>query len=155
MDTLDSTNSDHHHRLEDWNEEDGGEEETETGVDKTFLTFQKAISAYPDQVMRYVRVVYGEPSIPLWVSDEGQPQEGDIVGCALCGSPRTFEFQILPQLLHALNVDHSQPDALDWGTLLVYSCSSNCETDGRTVEEVVWRQDFSSQGIGDKYKQAV
>ena len=40
------------------------------------------------QVLRYHQ--NGEP---LWVSDEGKPNDGDIPKCE-CGSERVFEFQV-------------------------------------------------------------
>jgi len=40
------------------------------------------------QVLRYCQ--NGEP---LWVSDEGKPNDGDIPKCE-CGSKRVFEFQV-------------------------------------------------------------
>ena len=41
------------------------------------------------QVLRYHQ--NGEP---LWVSDEGKPNDGDIPKCE-CGSERVFEFQVI------------------------------------------------------------
>ena len=32
--------------------------------------------------------------MPLWVSDEGKPNDGDIPKCE-CGSERVFEFQVI------------------------------------------------------------
>lgn len=45
-------------------------------------------------------------------------------------------------------------DSLDWGTLTIWTCMENCTTDGVYVEEVIWRQDVSEDGIGAKYRQA-
>jgi Programmed cell death protein 2, C-terminal putative domain len=59
---------------------------------------------------------------PLWCCSKGLPKEkpvetsiatstvsrsscGDIPPCELCGTARTFEFQVMPQLLHYLGVD--------------------------------------------------
>jgi hypothetical protein len=56
---------------------------------------------------------------PLWPQATRLPGPNDIPPCARCGAPRQFEFQVLPQLLHFLDID-IDPDAervdksLDW-----------------------------------------
>ncbi|KAL1919289.1 uncharacterized protein VTP21DRAFT_1982 [Calcarisporiella thermophila] len=125
-------------------------EETEVDVDKAFLKFQKRIQTYPDQILRYARVEYQLPlPDPLWASDSGRPDiERDIGRCAHCGGERTFEFQVMPQLLTFLGIDHSHTDALDFGTLIVYSCKDNCHAPHQPlVEEAVWLQNFSEDGM--------
>lgn len=57
----------------------------------------------------------------------------------------------MPQILNYLNLDHSDPKSLDFGTLLVYTCPKNCHPkDMHHISEILWRQDFSSQGMGDR-----
>lgn len=46
------------------------------------------------QVLRYHQ--NGEP---LWVCDEGKPNDGDIPKCE-CGSERVFEFQVIIKILY-------------------------------------------------------
>ena len=80
--------------------------------------------------------------------------------CARCGAPRWFEFQILPQLLGAIEPEADggggggsdgaaaanplAPSAgsLDWGTACVYTCSASCAgaDGGEYAEEYVWHQ---------------
>ena len=48
------------------------------------------------QVLRYHQ--NGEP---LWVSDEGKPNDGDIPKCE-CGFERVFEFQVRIKLVHQI-----------------------------------------------------
>lgn len=50
----------------------------------------------------------------------------------------------MPQLLNHLDID-SLEDSIDWGTLIVYTCSNSCDVDGQYKEEFVWKQDFSSK----------
>lgn len=78
-------------------------------------------------------------SVPLWVSSDKQPKPTDIPACA-CGAPREFEFQIMPQLLFFLKVDSKAKDALDWGTLVVYTCKESCGDGSKYAQEVVWVQ---------------
>ncbi|KAF9091006.1 Programmed cell death protein 2 [Mortierella sp. GBA35] len=124
-------------------------ENTKTDIDSAFLTFQKRIALYPDQVLRYARMEYEltNPE-PLYVSDIGIPKPGDIPPCPDCGQERTFEFQILPQLLNYLSIDHSAADALDFGTVLVYSCKENCHVEDKHYQpEVAIVQHFSEDGM--------
>lgn len=59
--------------------------------------------------------------------------------CAECGSSRVFEFQILPSILHVLNVDKmvytnhvlrslQQDSAMDWGNIAIYTCPNGCSS---------------------------
>lgn len=122
------------------------EEETKVEVDSAFLKFEKRISRCPDQVLRYSK----EDKI-LWVSDSNR--DPDIPNCEHCGSRRTFEFQIMPQLLNELGIDHRNKNALDWGTLVIYTCSKHCEAaDGKYVPEYLFRQQFDSAGLGDSIR---
>ncbi|KAF9151268.1 Programmed cell death protein 2 [Linnemannia schmuckeri] len=124
-------------------------ENTKTDIDSAFLTFQKRIALYPDQVLRYARMEYEltNPE-PLYVSDIGIPKAGHIPACPDCGQERTFEFQILPQMLNYLGIDHSAEDALDFGTVLVYSCKENCHVEGKHYQpEIAIVQYFSEDGM--------
>lgn len=131
-----------------WPEEEF--EEANAEVDKTFLKFQKRTRHDPDQVIRYARTqTTQEPSQdniePLWVSALS-PLTEDVECCPQCKSERTFEFQIMPQLLAYLKLDDTNPYALDFGTMIVYTCSKNCEVKS-VNEEAFYRQDFSADGI--------
>ncbi|CAG8506746.1 4090_t:CDS:2 [Diversispora eburnea] len=112
-------------------------ENTKVGVDKAFLKFQKKLERDPDQVLRYARLDYQNENNPppLWVSDTGKSMPEDISHCLYCNQEKTFEFQ----------------ESLDWGTILVYSCKDNCHVkDMYYIEEFIWRQDFSDEGVNWK-----
>ena len=52
----------------------------------------------------------------------------------------------MPQLLYYLKVDSSSsPDGktIDWGTLLIYTCSENCNIRTGYQEEFLWKQDLT------------
>lgn len=133
------------------------EEEEVMAVDKAFLRFQKRVRFAPDQILRYVRTGETQEKMeePLWVSDESKPSASDIPDCSSCGQQRTFEFQVMPQLLNYLNLNHVATESLDFGTLLVYTCDSpQCrQKSGKYVEEFVWRQDFSQHSAALSSKQ--
>lgn len=105
--------------------------------DKIFKKFQRRIEQNPEQVLRYQRK--GEP---LWASN-CIPKPLDIPECPLCGSPRVFEFQIMPHLLSYLDVD-CVGQSIDWGTIAVYTCQESCEIKLEVgyVSEVAFKQDF-------------
>ncbi|KAJ2783653.1 hypothetical protein H4R18_001563 [Coemansia javaensis] len=128
-------------------------EDSEVEVDPAFLAFQRRIRKNPDQVIRYGRSGAADGEA-LFVSAGGQPTgSGDIPDCGQCGAGRQFEFQIMPQMLNHLGLDAGS--AIDWGTLLVYSCPRSCSGGpGGYADEVVWRQGFSAHGIGEKYLRA-
>lgn len=57
-----------------------------------------------------------------------------------CGAEQVFDMQLLPSILHVLQVDKSAPDSgthglgsafdhggMNWGNICIYSCSQNCE----------------------------
>ncbi|KAJ3400893.1 Programmed cell death protein 2 [Chytridiales sp. JEL 0842] len=140
-------------------DDDADVEETEVDVDKAFLKFQKRVDLEPEQVLRYARF---QPNTgtetPLWAADAGKLDPIEVPACPHCSSPRTFEFQIMPQLLNYLSIDHKDPKALDWGVVVVYSCSAHCQPrreDGEVVayvEEFVVQQGFSSDGMGNRLR---
>ncbi|KAJ2490121.1 hypothetical protein IWW37_003389 [Coemansia sp. RSA 2050] len=132
-------------------------EDSEVDVDRAFLLFQRCIQKNPDQVIRYTRS--SDAGEPLFVSDMGKPEtQADVPDCELCGTAREFEFQIMPQMLNHLSVDSADPASVDWGTLLVYTCPKSCSgASGASAyaSEVICRQNFSSQGIGEKFVRAL
>lgn len=76
---------------------------------------------------------YERHGTPLNISDV-LPTE--IPPCQYCQSPRTFEFQILPQILYELKEQH-----VDFGTLQVFTCSNSCVSDRMYLNEFVFKQD--------------
>ncbi|XP_024963992.1 programmed cell death protein 2 [Cynara cardunculus var. scolymus] len=106
------------------------------GDAKSWASFQKRISRAPDQVLRYSR---HETSKPLWPMLTGQPSKVDIPKCSSCCSDRSFEFQILPQLLYFFDVKNDA-NSLDWATIVVYTCEASCNGSLAYEEEFAWVQ---------------
>ncbi|KAG5670171.1 hypothetical protein PVAND_000452 [Polypedilum vanderplanki] len=108
------------------------QEFAESKEDKTFGKFKKAIEENPTQVLRYSR--HGKP---LWISDNGILNSSQIPKCNNCGSRRTFEFQIMPQMLNEL-----KNYEIDWGIIAIYTCEKDCDITGKYVEEFCYKQDI-------------
>lgn len=102
-------------------------------MDQTFSKFRKRVSINPEQVLRYDR-----GGNPLWIADDLFP--GQIPNCEYCDSERQFEFQIMPQLLYSLH-----EYALDWGTLIVYTCKNSCDAGPSYKREYIFKQDITNK----------
>lgn len=104
----------------------------ESKEDKTFGKFKAALENYESQVLRYKRGFS-----PLWISDYGILNQSKVPNCELCNGPRTFEFQIMPQMLNEL-----KNYELDWGIIAVYTCERDCDVNGKYTSEYVYKQDI-------------
>lgn len=104
---------------------------------KVFNRFAKSSSG--GEIIRYRKDWHGlsaeeaNQSI-LWISSKNQPT--DVPNCEACGSKRSFEFQIMPHLLQKILPNRSLEDHLDWGTVLVFSCTNSCQTESYLNEFV-------------------
>ncbi|GKZ00005.1 hypothetical protein MPSEU_000953900 [Mayamaea pseudoterrestris] len=147
----------------------GGKERDErlSASERALLAYSDRLKRSPRQVLRYA---YG--GVPMWsipLSTAGQNDKvtkhtlnasnkkgtvQEIPPCS-CGASRVFEFQILPSLLHVLEVDkHADTPAdntsnvpltglqaafaqsgMNFGNIAVYTCSKAC--DGNAAEYVV------------------
>lgn len=52
----------------------------------------------------------------------------------------------MPQLLNYLQVD-SIEESVDWGTLVVFTCSESCSDGTSYLREFLWKQNFADTGI--------
>ncbi len=99
-----------------------------------------------DQVLRYIRWD-SSGNGALWVSSKDRLSSRP-PPCEICGSERLFEFQVMPQLIHAVPLRQEEGFnriGLDWGVLAVYTCTKSCSSAtepgrGCYMKEFVWRQ---------------
>ncbi|CDW77387.1 programmed cell death protein 2 [Stylonychia lemnae] len=77
--------------------------------------------ADPEQVIRYVNNRDSGVPEPLWMSDKNIIDQSKVNPCEKCGKPRSFEFQIMPQLFNFIG----ELVLVDWNTIVFYSCSNN------------------------------
>lgn len=124
--------------------------------DRAMLAFTDRVKRVPRQVLRYAKD--GTPiwSIPIRKQQGGGKKgQGDsenpleVPDCPGCGAKRVFECQLMPSLLHVLEVDkhalkaqpasaEKSPEAMldmefanggqNWGTVAIYTCSESCES---------------------------
>ena len=119
--------------------------------DACFREFQRRTRHEPDQVLRFVDVEERRQQPrgvqPLWVCESGQLGEAPPPPCDLCGEPRVLEFQVLPQLLHFLEVERQPGLAdVDWGTIVVYTCRASCSLQRQDEGEggrKLWAEEFA------------
>lgn len=141
--------------------EDGEKYERLPPEDRAFLLFSHRVKLAPKQSVRYAF-----DGIPLWSRPApltakgkrgGQSRDMNfpVIPPCTCGSRRTFEFQLMPSVLHVLDVDkywksnsdqqsHISYDleqvmkkdsgGMNWGCIAVFSCVESCE---RSYEEFV------------------
>jgi pre-rRNA-processing protein TSR4 len=75
------------------------DDDDDDAMEEGLFAFQRRTSAHPEQALRYNRSADGQP---LWAAMCGRPPQDAPPRCERCGAPRTFEFQLMPQLLCAL-----------------------------------------------------
>ncbi|KAL1917565.1 uncharacterized protein VTP21DRAFT_3958 [Calcarisporiella thermophila] len=134
------------------------------GMDKGFKKFAERVAEWPEQCVRY-----DKGSTPLFYSNSDQvasllhsasPRHKDsqftttrLAPCPYCGGARTFEFQLMPNVLSLLPTERyaeggaeslleaakqatleSKPLnglarfdlGMEWGTILVFTCENDC-----------------------------
>ena len=96
--------------------------------------------------IRYLRLEGGIGEV-LKCAEEGVLAMGDYPKCRHCGGGVDVEFQIMPALLVQMDSDVGREEELDWGVLSVLTCKGNCNSTNDYVEEYLWRQEISSEGL--------
>lgn len=109
----------------------GGEEKYEKTKarhgDAVFSRFMKKISLCPQQILRYCR-----GGRPLFLSEPPCSLAQMVPACGACGGPRTFELQLMPALVSLLRAADGGGGQVEFGTVLVYTCTNSCWGAGST-----------------------
>ncbi|KAI9907377.1 hypothetical protein PsorP6_003254 [Peronosclerospora sorghi] len=95
--------------------------------DEHYVRFLTRVALATDQVVRYAR---WKNDAVLWLHANDRVSSNDVPPCERCGAARKFEFQVMPQLVNYLNVDHdaSLENVLARSNLLIFhQCSSSRE----------------------------
>jgi pre-rRNA-processing protein TSR4 len=112
----------------------GEEDERLSDKDRLLLGFQDRLRRASRQVVRYAR-----GGVPLWsIPSESSGEPLWNVSPCSCGAKRIFECQLLPSLLHVLQVDkHSgasesgignlMSTGMNWGSVAVFTCPDSCD----------------------------
>ncbi|KAL3901525.1 MAG: hypothetical protein SGCHY_000557 [Lobulomycetales sp.] len=138
MNSLNVSDGKHDGSIPDYGDFDAPE--TDCGVDHTFLEFQRRVEREPEQILRYYRNDDADQQVPLYACPIDETF--NIPKCELCGGERSLEFQIMPQILNELD------NNVDFGTLIIYSCDSNCHiADDGFAKEVVVTQNFTKDSM--------
>jgi len=132
----------------------------ESPHDKTFSHFTLILSQNPEQILRYeysgIPLLYSSTDIvaPHFVlpghhlhQHQKVKTSGPVKGlprCQYCGAARVFELQLVPYLIYQLEKDDEAAMRLDggegmeWGTILVGTCSRNCGEEGKVAFREEW-----------------
>ena len=118
----------------------GDEEEDDDDDDLEEFAEDKANRDVSFEVFRWFNdfhtrspvIRYGRNVVPLWYSDRDRP--GLVPSPCQCGAMRTFECQILPQIITAI-----KGYELDFGGIFTYTCPNSCEVQGYAVEEAFYQ----------------
>ena len=108
----------------------GGEEKYEKTKarhgDAVFSRFMKKISPCPQQILRYCR-----GGRPLFLTEPPCSPAQTLPACGACGGARTFELQLMPALVSLLHAAGGGGQ-VEFGTVLVYTCTNSCWGAGST-----------------------
>ncbi len=136
-------------------DEAAGLDSTDAVTRKFMCRMQLGNGDLQGQVLRYIRWD-SSGNGALWVSSKGRLRSCP-PPCEMCGSERLFEFQVMPQLIHAVPMQREEDfscSGLDWGVLAVYTCTKSCSSvtepgRGCYMKEFVWWQ--PPLGGGDNF----
>ncbi|KAK5113477.1 hypothetical protein LTR62_003346 [Meristemomyces frigidus] len=135
----------------------------ESAMDRTFQRFADRLSQNPDQVLRYEfgaqPLLYSrKDSVGKLLAPAQEAKNGKItisssfssIGAALakvprctnCDAGRTFEMQLTPHLITALEADDMSVDGMDWGTIIIGVCTNDCQQKDRAEGEVGYVEEW-------------
>jgi pre-rRNA-processing protein TSR4 len=130
----------------------------ESTMDKTFQNFADRVAQNPEQVLRYefngTPLLYSTadtvgkqlgPSMQskasgkVTTASSGKPR---IPACTNCGAARVFQLQLMPHAIMELEAEEMSIEGMDWGTIILYVCSKDCNTPGTADGEVGYVEEW-------------
>lgn len=105
----------------------------ESSHDADFQKFADRLAQNPEQVIRYE--FRGQPLLYSKTDAVGQNLSTgrSMPRCGNCAGARTFEVQMTPNAIAELEAEEMGLEGMDWGTIIVGVCDSDCQARG--VEE--------------------
>lgn len=99
--------------------------------DRVFYKFMNRFARCPEQIIRYCW-----EGDPLYVTESSSGIKQPLP-CQSCGSQRVFELQLMPSLIQHLKLRNFNVDgpAVEFGTVLISSCSKSCWKEGDVMKE--------------------
>ncbi|KAI1851826.1 hypothetical protein JX265_013183 [Neoarthrinium moseri] len=124
----------------------GGKEDREvfeSSMDADFQKFADRLAQNPEQVIRYE--FGGQPLLYSKTDAVGEALGGNrgIPRCDNCGSKRTFEVQMTPNAIAELEAEELSLEGMDWGTIIVAVCDSDCQARGVSEGEAGYLEEWS------------
>jgi pre-rRNA-processing protein TSR4 len=89
-------------------------------LDPVLVEYNERMSRCPSQILRYSR--FGQPLLQETI-------EFTVPPCPACGAQRVFELELMPTIIVFVDPDSE----MDFGPILVYTCSDDCP--GPSCEE--------------------
>jgi len=133
----------------------------ESTMDKTFQRFADRLSQNPEQILRYEFA--GQPLLysrtdtvgkllaaeteqsnakVQTTNHSGDPLATKVPKCTNCGKARVFELQLTPHAITELEADDLSLEGMDWGTILLYVCSADCQEKGLAQREIGYLEEW-------------
>lgn len=108
----------------------------ESNMDSAFQRFADRVGQNPEQAIRYefagAPLLYSRADATgrlLAAPSGGTTKVGTAGGmprCGICGGPRCFEVQLMPNAIAELESEEPGTDGMEWGTVIVGVCKADC-----------------------------
>ena len=157
--TPNGTSTDQRYEVDDASSSAMDKDSFESTLDKTFQKFSDRVAQNPEQVLRYE--YKGHPLLysgndnvaSRFVVPHGKAGAArGMPRCEECGAQRVFETQLVPGLIYELEKDDAMDldDGMEWGTILIGTCSNNCGEAG----QVSFREEWAGVQWEERVKKA-
>ncbi|ROV88856.1 hypothetical protein VMCG_10170 [Cytospora schulzeri] len=122
----------------------GGEDKNvfESTIDSTFQKFADRLAQNPDQCIRYEFA--GQPLLYSKTDAVGKRLHDGVrlPPCGNCRGERVFEVQLVPGAIAELESEEEGLEGMDWGTVVVGVCASDCVPRGTAEGEAGYLEEW-------------